>query len=195
MERRGKKGSGVKLSYLTHIISSGQFTFLHTFYDPISFVVFHLFNCCLTHCKTEAAHNAQAQKPIQVPSCPVNHMWYTVFKHFWPHLQHSPLIGYIPGFKNSSSMVPNKGKRCLRTKSNLCILFRVCEIWTSRRKTSKFRFRRPLGLLFFPWECSQTLLFETRGSQTDKCLDKISIIGTFIRSLLIKCFVVEKSTV
>lgn len=43
-------------------------------------------------------------------------------------------------------------------------------------------------------ECAHSTLCETQGSQTDKCLDKISIIGTFICLLLIKCFVVERST-
>lgn len=38
---------------------------------------------------------------------------------------------------------------------------------------------------------SHTVLCDTQGCQTDKCLDKISIIGTFISLLLIKYFAAE----
>lgn len=48
--------------------------------------------------------------------------------------------------------------------------------------------------MFIHTECTHSTLCDTQGSQTDKCLDKISIIGTFICLLLIKCFVVERST-
>lgn len=44
---------GWKALHLTHIISSGQSTFLPALYDPISFAIFSLLACRLTHSKTK----------------------------------------------------------------------------------------------------------------------------------------------
>lgn len=64
--------TAVKLTCLTHNISSGQSTFLPAFYDPISFVIFPLYTCCLTHSKTKLPQGLEANPS----SCPasVNHL-------------------------------------------------------------------------------------------------------------------------
>lgn len=80
--RDGKqKKKTVKLSYLSSIISSGQFTFLPTFYDPMSFIIFLLSARSLTHGKTKLPRGLKTN-----PSCrpaSINHLWYTVHVFFW----------------------------------------------------------------------------------------------------------------
>lgn len=104
----------VKLSYRTHIcsfISSGQFTFLPTFYDPMSFVVFSLSTRCLTHSKTKLPTGLKTNPS----SCPasINHLWYTVdifFEHF--RVVKSDSIKTVGKYKCLSSVVQNIAETC-----------------------------------------------------------------------------------
>lgn len=225
MERRRNVHSAptvAELSNLTHIISSGQFKFLHTFYDPISFVIFSVSSPTVWHGKMKLQRDLVSisigAKVLPVQSC----LWYTV--HIVFIALPTTFAAWSMKWLNRTTSKQFENTNVLRQWSGIMqtaaflghpaidppfLPFSALSLHTSGGGDVKFTTSRRTGLswwtcfsslIFSIWgereRCLHTALCETRGSQTDKCRDKIisSITGTFIRLLLMKSFVVERST-